>query len=778
MGHLVLRHRWAVLGVLLALTAFMAYHAVQVRIRYDFASMLPYDDSTLVRYRDFKARFGEDGNVLVIGMRHDSLYTPQMYGRWHRLGEEIRALEGIEEVVSVARCATLVRDTVQRRFVLTKVPGDAPLDRPTVDSLGRLMAGLPFYQGILMNEQTGATLMAVTMNRDFLDSRRRVGLTQQIIALADGFARDTGTPVHLGGMPYIRSVLAGMVAQELRMFLALAGVVAAVLLYVFFRSAKVVLVSVTVVGVAVVWCFGFMHLLGYDITILTGIIPPLLIIIGVANCIFLLTKFQQGVRAHGNRALALARMVERIGFATMFTNLTTAVGFATFAVLRSEVMREFGIVASLSIAGVFIISLVLVPVMFSFFTLPRQRHLRHLEHGPGYHFIGHVVDLVLSNRWATYMVCGVLTVLSVAGTLRLHTTGNLVDDLPADHRVMADLRFFESNFKGIMPFEVEIDALGPGKALSPATTARIERLQELFGQYPEFARPLSVNEVLKFARQAYYNGLPDMYRLPSGSERAFILSHSGGMEKGNMLHSFIDSTRQRTRVSVQMKDVGTLQLDTLMTELVPRIDSIFNPEQYRVTLTGTSVVFLRGTEYMVRNLLSSLAMAIGLIALCMVYLFRSWRMVAVSLVPNVLPLMVTAGLMGWLGIAIKPSTILVFSIAFGISVDDTIHYLTKYRQELEHQGWNIRRSVIASLREAGLSMMYTSVVLFCGFSIFMGSEFGGTKALGLLISVTLLVAMFSNLILLPSLLLTFERSLTTKEFGTAAVELEDDPDGH
>lgn len=774
MGHLVLRHRWAVLAVLLTLTAFMGYHAVQVRIRYDFASMLPYDDSTLVHYRDFKARFGEDGNVLVIGMRHDSLFTPAMYSQWHRLGEDIRGLEGIEEVVSVARCVTLTRDTAERKFLLTKVPGDATLDRPTVDSLGRLMAAMPFYHGILINQETGATLMAVTMNKDFLDSRKRVGLTQQIVALTDGFTKQTGVPLHLGGMPYIRSVLAGMVAQELRMFLALAGLVAAALLYLFFRSLKVVLVSVSVVGVAVVWCFGFMHLLGYDITILTGIIPPLLIIIGVANCIFLLTKFQQGVRVHGNRALALARMVERIGFATMFTNLTTAVGFATFAVLRSEVMREFGIVASLSIAGVFIISLVLVPVMFSFFTLPRQRHLRHLDHGAGYRFIGLVVDVVLSDRSATYVVCLVLTALSVAGILRLHSTGNLVDDLPSDHRVMTDLRFFESNFKGIMPFEVEVDALGPGKAISAATAARIERLQGLFAEYPEFARPLSVNEVLKFARQAYYNGLPEMYRLPSGSERAFILSHSGGMEKGNMLHSFIDSSRQRTRISVQMKDVGTLQLDTLMTGLVPRIDSIFNPGQYKVSITGTSVVFLRGTEYMVRNLLSSLAMAIGLIALCMVYLFRSWRMVVVSLIPNLLPLVVTAGLMGWLGIAIKPSTILVFSIAFGISVDDTIHYLTKYRQELEHQGWNIRRSVIASLREAGLSMMYTSVVLFCGFSIFMGSEFGGTKALGLLISVTLLVAMFSNLILLPSLLLTFERSLTTRDFSDAAIDLDDD----
>ncbi len=318
---------------------------------------------------------------------------------------------------------------------------------------------------------------------------------------------------------------------------------------------------------------------------------------------------------------------------------------------------------------------------------------------------------------------------------------------------------------------MRIDALKPDRAVSAATLSRVAQLQDTLATYPEFARSVSMVEVIRFIRQAYFGGLEENYGLPSNSERGFILSYSQGEEEGTgLLHTFIDSARQVTRMSVQMRDVGTEEMARLLSVIRPQVDSIFPSERYDVLLTGTSVVFLKGTEYLVNNLFVSLGIAVVIIALIMLRMFRSWRMVVVSLVPNVFPLIVTAGLMGYFGINIKPSTILVFSIALGISVDDTIHFLAKYRQELELTDWSIRRSVIKALREVGVSMIYTSVVLFCGFSIFIASTFGGTQALGLLISITLFVAMFANLLILPSLLLTFERSLTTRDFKGAELD--------
>lgn len=765
LGSFILRKRWAVLVGALLFTVLMAILATQVKLRYDFASMLPATNPAMVEYQAFKQKFGEDGNVIVIGYQSDSLFTQNNLAQWYNLGEQIKALQGIEEVVSVVRCLNLTRADSSGKLVTQRFIDAVPTSPAQADSLAYAINTMRFYHGTLIDSSGTATLMAVSMRKDFLDSHRRIALTDSIAHYISAAEPKLGSPLHISGMPYIRSVLSSLVSTELRWFLLGSAILAALLMYAFFRSLKVVALTAVVVGMAVVWCFGIMRLLGFDITILTGIIPPLLVIIGVANCIFLLNRYQQGIRAHGSRALALARMVEKVGMATMFTNLTTACGFATFAVLKSEVLRQFGIVAACSIAGLFVLSLFVVPVLLSFLTLPKPKHLRHLDRTSSNAVISALVATVLSHRTKTYTVFATLTILAALGMTRLHATGNLVDDFPHQHKVMTDLRFFEETFGGVMPFEVEIDALAPGKALTSATINRVEQLAEAIEARPEFARALSVNEGLKFARQAYYNGLPDMYGLPISSERAFILKSAERSMKGGMARPFIDSTRQVLRISSPVRDVGTLEMQRLVDEIGAEADSLFPSDNYKVRLTGTAVVFMKGMQYMVRNLAQSLALAIVLIMLLLAFMFRSWRMVAVSLVPNIIPLLVTAGLMGWLDIAIKPSTVLVFSIAFGISVDDTVHFLAKYRQELSFNNWDIKRSVILALREVGLSMIYTSVVLFFGFSIFTFSQFGGTKALGLLVSITLFVAMFSNLLLLPSLLLTFERALTTQQFS-------------
>ena len=458
-------------------------------------------------------------------------------------------------------------------------------------------------------------------------------------------------------------------------------------------------------------------------------------------------------------------MVRKVGRATLLTNATTAAGFATFTVVESSVMREFGVVAATSIMFIFVLSLLLVPIVFSFLKAPKARHVKHLDRTYSKTFVSKIVEIVLSYRTRVYWFFGIVVIVGIYGITLITSNGKIVDDFPEDSPVLEDLAFFEKNFNGVMPFEVQIDALKPDKALSPATLKRIDKLQDVISAYPQFSRAVSMTEVVKSLKQAYYGGMPSKYSLPNGSERGFILSYAnnGGTGNGNeLLNSFIDSAKQVTRVSFQMKDVGTDEMNRLLAEIRPRVDSIFSPKKYETLMTGTSVVYLRGTDYLVKNLFVSLSIAVVLIAMLMAFMFRSWRMVAVSLIPNIIPLIITGALMGFLGITIKPSTILVFSIAFGISVDDTIHFLAKYRQELEANNWKIKRSVILALHEVGLSMAYTSIVLFFGFSIFNMSTFGGTKALGMLVSITLLVAMFSNLILLPSLLLTLERSMTVK----------------
>ena len=764
-ARIILRNRVAILVAIGLITVFMGFMTTSVKIRYDFAALLPATDSTLINYKDFKQRFGEDGDVLVIGIENENLFRKDVYDAWHDMGEEMLLLEGVDQVVSAARCYHLVRNDSLKQFDFKLISEVKPATQAELDSIKAQIVKLKFYDKLMWDEESHVSVMAITMSAKVLDSKKRVALTDKIVKTGERYEEKLGSKLRFSGMPYIRSILAKVVADEMVLFILYAILVTGLIMYVFFRSFKVVMVAMLVVGIGAIWSIGLVSLFGFQLSILTGLVPPLIIVIGVANCIFLLNKYHTEYRLHGNKIKGLQRVVRKVGRATLLTNATTAAGFATFTVVESSVMREFGVVAATSIMFIFVLSLLLVPIVFSFLKAPKARHVKHLDRTYSKTFVSKIVEIVLSYRTRVYWFFGIVVIVGIYGITLITSNGKIVDDFPEDSPVLEDLAFFEKNFNGVMPFEVQIDALKPDKALSPATLKRIDKLQDVISAYPQFSRAVSMTEVVKSLKQAYYGGMPSKYSLPNGSERGFILSYAnnGGTGNGNeLLNSFIDSAKQVTRVSFQMKDVGTDEMNRLLAEIRPRVDSIFSPKKYETLMTGTSVVYLRGTDYLVKNLFVSLSIAVVLIAMLMAFMFRSWLMVAVSLIPNIIPLIITGALMGFLGITIKPSTILVFSIAFGISVDDTIHFLAKYRQELEANNWKIKRSVILALHEVGLSMAYTSIVLFFGFSIFNMSTFGGTKALGMLVSITLLVAMFSNLIQLPSLLLTLERSMTVK----------------
>ena len=351
----------------------------------------------------------------------------------------------------------------------------------------------------------------------------------------------------------------------------------------------------------------------------------------------------------------------------------------------------------------------------------------------------------------------------------------MVDDIPESDPVYVDLKFFEENFHGLMPLEIMVDTKKPQGVMQLTTFRKIDQLEKRLEAYPELSRPTSLLDLLKFSKQAFYNGFERYYSLPNNREKNFILQYaSTGEQNANLLHAFVDSTRQRTRISIRVKDVGTKRMKELYAGFMSDIDSVFTSDKYDIIVTGSSITSFRGTQYLLKNLFTSLGLAILLISAFMAIMFSSWRMVIMSLTPNVVPLIFTAAVMGFTGIPIKASTILVFSIAFGISVDNTIHFLAKYRQELNHTNWDIRESVVLALKETGVSMIYTSVVLFFGFGIFSISNFGGTQAMGILVSLTLLVAVTSNLILLPSLLSGLERLTTTEAFKEPLLHIYDE----
>ena len=747
-----------------------------VKLSYEMTRILPASDTTYIIYENFKKQFGEDGSVLFIGIQDTNLFQMREFSDWYDLSEKIKLIAGVEEVVSITRLYNLVKNDSLKKFEFVPLMPRKPSSQAQIDSLKNLIYSLPFYEGLVLNKETGVTLIAVTLDNRLLNTKKRIGLINEIREVTNTFGKKYNTEIHYSGLPFIRTVTSKMLEDEMKLFVLLSLSIAALFLFIFFRSFKAVLYPMIIVVISVIWALGMMSLFGYKITMLTAIIPPLLIVIGVENCIFLLNKYHYEYRLHQNKIKALSRVIQRVGNANLLTNASTAIGFAAFTITQNNLLVEFGVIAAINIMVVYLLSLTLVPIFYSYLPPPRLKDVKHQEESIARAIINKAVVWVTGYRNVIYIILGVMIIVGIIGASRLTTSGRIVDDIPHRNKLYTDLMFFEKNFKGIMPLEITIDTKRKKGVLTLSALNRIDRLQDSLKAHPELAKPLSIVEVIKSAKQSFYGGDPNFYDLPSSNEITFMGSYIPELKskKRTIISNFIDTNFQVTRISVQMANLGTKEIQTIQEKVRSTIDTIFDPNRYDVSITGTSIVFMKGTNFLIRNLFESIIIAIIGIAILLAFLFTSWRMIIISLIPNLIPQLMTGALMGFLGIPIKPSTILIFSIALGISVDNSIQFLSRYRLQLKHSNRNIPYSVISALQETGYSMIYSSTILFFGFGIFVLSEFGGTQALGILISFTLLIAGLLNLFVLPSLILTLDKWSTTKSFEKPMLHILDE----
>ena len=762
---IILRNKILLLSILAVITVFLGYHARRVEMSYEYASLLPKKDQAYKDYQKFVAVFGEEGNLIIVGIQDSNFFKIDHFNKWKMLCKQLSEVEGVENLLSVNNTYNLKKNSVEKKFEIEATFPDSISTQEELDVFAEKFLSLPFYRKLVYNDETNTYALAITVNKDKMQTKEREQMITSLQKICVNFEKENNIKLHYSGLPYIRVINSIKIRKELYLFSGLALFICIIVLFFFFRSFKAVFFPVLIVLTGVVWAMGMLSLFGYKITLLSGMIPPLLIVIGIPNSIYMLNKFHHEFVQHGNKIKALQRVIIKIGNATFLTNLTTASGFATFIIVKSDILKQFGIIASLNILGLFVLSITLIPIIFSFVEPPSSKNVRHLESKFISGIIVRLMTITSHYRKVVYLVTFVVLAAGIYGITLIKSSGYMVDDIPESDPIYTDLKFFEENFAGLMPLEIMVDTKKPSGAMQLSTFQKIDQLEQKLAEYPELSTATSLLNLLKFSKQAFYNGREKYYSLPNNREKSFILQYaSTNEENADMLHSFLDSTQQTTRISVRIKDVGTKKMEELYAKFNATIDSIFNPEQYEVILTGSSITAFKGTQYLLKNLFTSLALAIFLISVFMAVMFSSWRMVIMSLTPNVIPLVFTAAIMGFSNIPIKASTILVFSIAFGISVDNTIHFLAKYRQELKVTNWDIRQSVELALKETGVSMLYTSVVLFFGFGIFTLSSFGGTQAMGILVSLTLLVAVTSNLVLLPSLLSGLERLTTTKSF--------------
>ena len=759
----ILANRIAILIGLVVLTVFLAFQWKNVGMTYNEANLLPKNHPVNEQYSQFLNTFGEEGNVIVIGVKNDKLFTPKAFTAFNNLMVTLKNHSEIELILGVNNLKKLQKNQAKQSFEMVNLIDQNQTSNPSYlkKIKSEILNDLPFYEGLLYNKKSGSIRSIVYVNKQIVNSPiRKKFILNVLIPEVQKFEKATNIDLKVSGMPYIRTINTENMKGEIGLFIAAALFITALIFFLFFRSFRATLLSILILIFGVMWSFGTLGLFHFKITILTAIIPPLIIVIGITNCIFLINKYQQEILQHGNQSLALQRVISKIGVSTLMTNVTTAIGFATFMITGNELLFQFGLVTSLNVITVYLLTLAVIPIAYSFMPIPSQKHLKHLNKNYISSLLNWVENVVRYKRKTIYIIYGAILIFSIIGVSQMKVSGSLIGELPKSASFFKDILFFEKEFKGVMPLEIMIDTGRKKGVLKSATLQKMDDLQQTIETIPQLSKPLSIVNLVKYSKQAYYNGNPEYYALPDAQEQIFILSYAKNATKNskdNILKSYVDKTGRYARITTFMKDIGTNDMAKIEAKLNAEIQKVFPSPKYKVTITGKALVFQKGTTYLVNNLIESLLFAILLIALLMAYLFRSWKMIFASIVTNILPLCITSGLMGYFGIPLKPSTILVFSIAFGISVDNAIQFMAKYRHDLNDNPGKIKTSVFSAMRETGISTFYTSIVLIFGFAIFTLSSFSGTIALGGLISVTLTFAMFANLLVLPALVVTVEK---------------------
>ena len=757
-AHVILRNRLLLLSMIGLITLFMGYKALKVELATNFTKLIPEDNPKYIKYQQFKNTFGDDGGIIVTGIQTKKMFELDFFRNWAELGQKIEKVKGVKEIISINTLFNIHKNEDLKKFEFVRLFSKTPQKQQELDSLKRVFYNLPFYENLIYNKATDTYLLLIMLDHKTLYSKDRLLAVKEVIALFDNFSAEHNTEAHFSGLPYLRTIMATKVAKELELFSILSMLFTALVLYLIFRSFQMVIFPMLIVIIGIVWSLGSITLMNYQITLLTGLIPPLMVVIGIPNCIYLLNRYHSEFNQHGNKMKALYRVIGRIGVATFFTNLTTAIGCGSFIFSNSPPLKEFGIIASMNIMSLFLVSLIVIPIVFGFLPPPKPTQIKYLSGGMMDKLMNSIEVAIKFHR--NKIVAATLLVLLIAftGTGLLKTTGYIMDDLSRNSTEYKDLKFFEKEFKGIMPFEIILESANNEKIMKYDMLSSIDKIQNVITEFPQFSKPVSLAEGVKFAKQAFYNGNPKAYRSVNLNEVQKIQSYMDGDVNNNALfNKFVDSTGNSTRISTSVADISSADLPLLLKELEDKIYQSIDKDKYKVSFTGASVISLEGNRYLVNSLTGSLVLAFSLIVacLCVLFGFRSYVVVFAAIISNLIPLCITAGVMGYAGIPLKPSTVLVFSLSLGIVVDTSIHFLTKYQQELIKHGGKFSKAISITLHETGKSMIYSSFILFFGFSIFNLSGFGGTVALGALTSITIIAGLFSNLMVLPTLLLIF-----------------------
>lgn len=730
---------WVLLG-LLGLTVYAAFLLPHLKIELDFSNYLPADRSELDFYEYYRGIFGSKDDLLTIGIyREEGVFDAGFLDQLSALTDSCRSLPLVEKATSLTSLS-LPRKTVFGIIYLPLIHLDKPEFLPS-DSAQIVNTSLSENRYISTDCKTVTVILQITPDRD-------IEISKQFIRKLDELLQSFNfEEVHILGSMDMEVRYAWQSEQETQRFVVICLLMIVLVLWGIYRSIVVVLLSLGCFIISLMLLAGLLVLADFKLDIMAPMIPTIILIVSISDAIHIFSKYQPSLAAPAESIAGINEVLKT----NFLTSLTTTIGFFTLLLSPTPVLYYFGLYVGIGVLLAYIVSSLLIPAaLFLSRSGPKRpkAYFSEEQWTPKAAFINQVRK---TYQKPIVLGCVLLLLLSLWGISRINTNRKITTPMPPRHAIVQSFQFFEKQMSGAREFEIAVLAKEEKGFLNPSLLQEVEKLHLYLDSLPNIGGLVSPVSYFKFLNRFYHLGNADYFNLPASGDQLMKLEQSSPLALKREFSSVIDSSRTNGAIYGRIPDIGKVKAHELMGEIDTWIHANLDTSLFTYQHTGTPVIMDLVNDIQIKAMFEGLLIAIICISLLMAVLFFNWKMVVITLLINLIPLLIVAGSMGFIGIELRGGTSIVFTIAFVIAVDDTIHFLNNVFFN-DWQKGDQETAIFQTLKHTGLPIVITSLVIFLAFLMMASSSFGNVKNLGILVSLTVLFALLSDLLLVPMLL--------------------------
>lgn len=739
---MITRFRKYIIGIFTALAIFSGFQLFNLQFSFDFEQFFPKGDEDLEFFREFVKDFETDDNFLLVAIpRSKGVFEKEFLQKFHDFSLKCRDLPYVLE----SRSITQLSYPLKTPFAITSIPV-IHLDKPERYARDSAMiVNDPRFVHNLIDKQ--ASLLVVYLKtKAAIDLDEAKELMSSLDQLVKGYEFEN---YHFLGRPYFQQELVEMQKREVIFSAIVSGILVTLVMFLLYRKAWGIFIALISIAMGLLLFMGFLGVTGRPLSAMAALYPVLMIIVGTSDVIHIMTKYIAELRKGREKKDALQITIREIGLATLLTSLTTGIGFVTLLTTKIEPVRDFGVNAAIGVTIAYITVIFFTTALLSYFSendlvMPRKNNLFWEN------LMARVNDFTIKKHKSILWGLVGFTLICIWGISQITTNFSIVTNFPIGKKITSDFILFEEKLTSFRPFEMAVSAKPPYTAKDYEFLKEMDKVEGKMREYDEIQGIASVNDLYKSAYRMINNNRPDAYIFPKDSSNFSALAFWVNKIPGSPIQSLVSEDGKKSRISARIKDIGATNIKNIGEELDQWIASNTDPNVAVFKRTGTGFIIDKNSEYVRKNLLEGLTIAIGMVALIMALLFKNLKIILIALVPNIIPLLVAGAMLGFLGIELEAGISIVFAVIFGIAVDDSIHFLSKYKLALT-TGKSMEEAIGITFKETGKAICLTSIILFFGFLIMLFSIHPPSVIIGTLISVTLLSALIADLLLIPVL---------------------------